>query len=128
GGAVRAAEVLIEAVVEDLAMKRRLFADVQDAAPHDALLATNTSSLSIAVIAQAVRDPARVLGLHFFNPVHAMRLVEVVTHERSDPGVSIGPFSSPGRSGRGRSSARDSPGAPAGPSAFGPASRRCGGR
>src|SRR3989475_12925435 len=87
GAAVTDAEVVIEAVVEDLAMKRRLFADLQDAAPHDALLATNTSSLSIAVIAQAVRDPARVLGLHFFNPVHAMRLVEVVTHERSDPGV-----------------------------------------
>jgi len=87
GAAVAGTEVVIEAVAEDLALKRRLFADLQDAAPHDALLATNTSSLSIAAIAQAVRAPGRVVGLHFFNPVHAMRLVEVVTHERSDAGV-----------------------------------------
>src|SRR2546426_2458277 len=87
GAAVAGTEIVIEAVAEDLALKRRLFADLQDAAPHDALLATNTSSLSIAAIAQAVRAPGRVVGLHFFNPVYAMRLVEVVTHERSDPGV-----------------------------------------
>src|SRR5881409_575387 len=87
GAAVAGTEVVIEAVAEDLALKRRLFADLQDAAPHDALLATNTSSLSIAAIAQAVRAPGRVVGLHFFNPVHAMRLVEVVTNERSDAGV-----------------------------------------
>src|SRR3989442_12528851 len=87
GAGVAGTEIVIEAVAEDLALKRRLFADLQDAAPHDALLATNTSSLSIAAIAQAVRDPGRVVGLHFFNPVHAMRLVEVVTHERSDPRV-----------------------------------------
>jgi 3-hydroxybutyryl-CoA dehydrogenase len=85
--AVAGAEVVIEAVVEDLAVKRRLFADLQDAAPEDAVLATNTSSLSIAAIAQGVREPGRVLGLHFFNPVHAMRLVEVVTHDRSDAAV-----------------------------------------
>jgi 3-hydroxybutyryl-CoA dehydrogenase len=85
--AVGGAEVVIEAVVEDLAVKRRLFADLQDAAPEDAVLATNTSSLSIAAIAQGVREPGRVLGLHFFNPVHAMRLVEVVTHDRSDAAV-----------------------------------------
>jgi 3-hydroxybutyryl-CoA dehydrogenase len=85
--AVAGAEVVIEAVVEDLAVKRRLFADLQDAAPEHAVLATNTSSLSIAAIAQGVREPGRVLGLHFFNPVHAMRLVEVVTHDRSDAAV-----------------------------------------
>jgi 3-hydroxybutyryl-CoA dehydrogenase len=91
--AVGGAEVVIEAVVEDLTVKHRLFADLQDAAPADAVLATNTSSLSIAAIAQGVRgaggvrEPGRVLGLHFFNPVHAMRLVEVVTHDRSDAAV-----------------------------------------
>src|SRR5207249_1497206 len=53
------------------------------AAPADALLATNTSSLSVAAIAAAARDPGRVVGMHFFNPVLAMKLVEVVTHTQT---------------------------------------------
>jgi 3-hydroxybutyryl-CoA dehydrogenase len=81
------AEVVIEAVVEDLSAKRRLFADIDRMAPAGALLATNTSSLSVGQIATAVGDPGRVLGLHFFNPVHAMGLVEVVTHAGSARGV-----------------------------------------
>jgi 3-hydroxybutyryl-CoA dehydrogenase len=81
--AVAGADVVIEAVVEDLGVKQRLFADVERAAPAGALLATNTSSLSVAAIAAAVREPARVVGLHFFNPVPAMKLVEVVTHPRA---------------------------------------------
>ena len=83
--AVAAADVVIEAVVEDLPVKRRLFAEVERDAPASALLATNTSSLSVGQIAAAVKDPARVVGMHFFNPVHAMKLVEVVTHARSAP-------------------------------------------
>ena len=75
------ADVVIEAVVEDLAIKQRLFADVERAAPAEALLASNTSSLSIARIAQGLRQPRRLVGMHFFNPVHAMKLVEVVTHD-----------------------------------------------
>lgn len=78
--AVRDADVVIEAVVEDLAIKQRLFVDVERAAPNDALLASNTSSLSIAQIASALARPARLVGMHFFNPVHVMKLVEVVTH------------------------------------------------
>ena len=85
--AVREADVVIEAVVEDLGVKQRLFAELERAAPATALLATNTSSLSVGAIASAVRDPGRVLGLHFFNPVHAMKLVEVVTHERTGAGT-----------------------------------------
>jgi 3-hydroxybutyryl-CoA dehydrogenase len=81
--AVAEAAVVIEAIVEDLPAKQRLFSELERLAPHGALLATNTSSLSIAQIAAAVTDPARVLGLHFFNPVHVMRLVEIVTHERT---------------------------------------------
>jgi len=80
--AVREADVVIEAVVEELAVKQRLFAELERAAPAGALLATNTSSLSVASIAGAVRDPSRVVGLHFFNPVHAMKLVEIVRHPR----------------------------------------------
>ena len=78
--AVRDADVVLEAVVEDLEVKQRLFADVERAAPSNALLGSNTSSLSIAQIASALTRPERLVGMHFFNPVHAMKLVEVVTH------------------------------------------------
>jgi 3-hydroxybutyryl-CoA dehydrogenase len=78
--AVRQADVVIEAVVEDLAIKQRLFTEIERAAPPDALLASNTSSLSIGQIASALTQPARLVGMHFFNPVHVMKLVEVVTH------------------------------------------------
>jgi 3-hydroxybutyryl-CoA dehydrogenase len=78
--AVHAADVVIEAVVEDLTVKQRLFAEVERAAPASALLATNTSSLSIAQIAAPMKQPGRLIGMHFFNPVHVMKLVEVVTH------------------------------------------------
>ena len=76
------ADVVIEAVIEELGVKQRLFAELDRAAPGDALLATNTSSLSVASIASAVAASGRgrVVGMHFFNPVHAMKLVEVVTH------------------------------------------------
>jgi 3-hydroxybutyryl-CoA dehydrogenase len=83
--AVRDADVVIEAIVEELDAKRRLFADLDRAAGAAALLATNTSSLSVAAIAAAARRPERVLGMHFFNPVHAMKLVEVVTHPHAAP-------------------------------------------
>jgi 3-hydroxybutyryl-CoA dehydrogenase len=85
GAALAQADVVIEAVVEDLGVKRQVFAAAERAAPAGALLATNTSSLSVAAIAAAVADPGRVIGLHFFNPVHAMKLVEVVTHEHTAP-------------------------------------------
>ncbi len=78
--AVRDADVVVEAAVEDLAVKRRLFSELEHAAPPETLLATNTSSLSVAAIAAGLGRPGRVVGLHFFNPVAAMKLVEVVTH------------------------------------------------
>ncbi|HYR30583.1 MAG TPA: 3-hydroxyacyl-CoA dehydrogenase family protein, partial [Gemmatimonadales bacterium] len=78
-------EVVIEAVHEHLGVKQQLFGEMERAAPPDALLATNTSSLSGGDIAAAVQDPGRVVGIHFFNPVHAMKLVEVVTHPRASP-------------------------------------------
>jgi len=83
--AVSGAEVVIEAVHEHLGVKQQLFAELERAASPDALLATNTSSLSVADIAAAVQEPSRVVGMHFFNPVHAMKLVEVVTHPRAAP-------------------------------------------
>ena len=84
--AITEADVVIEAIVEDLAMKQRLFADIERVAPATALLATNTSSLSIAQIAATMKQPGRLIGMHFFNPVHVMRLVEVVTHGREQGG------------------------------------------
>ena len=83
--AVTAADVIVEAIVEDLSAKQRLFADVERHAAAGALLATNTSSLSVGQIAAAVKEPGRVVGMHFFNPVHAMKLVEIVTHARTSP-------------------------------------------
>jgi 3-hydroxybutyryl-CoA dehydrogenase len=80
GVAVSGVEVVIEAVVEDLEVKQAVFGQVEQAAPRGALLASNTSSLSIGQIAAALTDPSRLVGMHFFNPVHVMKLVEVVTH------------------------------------------------
>lgn len=72
------ADLVVEAAPESLELKARIFAEVDQAAPDHALLATNTSSLSIEKIAHAVAEPSRLVGLHFFNPVHIMKLVEVV--------------------------------------------------
>ncbi len=79
--AVADADLVIEAVVEDLGVKQALFASITVAAPAEATIATNTSSLSVSRIASAVDDPSRVVGMHFFNPVHIMKLVEVVRHD-----------------------------------------------
>jgi 3-hydroxybutyryl-CoA dehydrogenase len=83
--ACRRVDCVIEAIPEHLELKREIFAAVDPiVAPH-ALLASNTSSLSIGEIASAVRDPSRVVGMHFFNPVHLMKLVEVVHHRTTSP-------------------------------------------
>lgn len=79
------ADCVIEAVPERIDLKREIFRAVDQAAPTHALLATNTSSLPIAEIAASVRAPGRLVGMHFFNPVHVMKLVEVVRHASADP-------------------------------------------
>jgi 3-hydroxybutyryl-CoA dehydrogenase len=81
---VAAAELVIEAIPEDLALKRDAFRLLDAAAPDATLLATNTSSLSVAAIAAATQHPQRVLGLHFFNPVALMALVEVIAGPMTD--------------------------------------------
>jgi len=80
-------DLVIEAVPERLELKEQVFAELERHAPTSALLATNTSSLSITEIQAGLREPGRVLGLHFFNPVHINALVEVVRGERTDPAV-----------------------------------------
>ena len=82
--AVAGADLVIEAVPEAMALKRRIFAEVEAAAPAKAILATNTSSLSVTEMAGGLDAPGRFLGLHFFNPVHIMALVEIVRGEHTD--------------------------------------------
>ena len=85
------ADLVIEAVPEDLELKRQVFGCLDDAAAPHTLLASNTSSLSISAIAAATHRPARVIGLHFFNPAHLMPLVEIIRGDRtSDETVAAG--------------------------------------
>jgi len=84
---VAPAGIVIEAIVEDLAAKRALFRALEQRIAPDAVIATNTSSLSVAEIAAGCGDPARVGGLHFFNPPPLMQLVEVIGGLRSDPAL-----------------------------------------
>ena len=81
--AAEGAHLAIEAVVEDLEAKRRIFTELDDAAEPEAVLATNTSALSVTSIAEATTRPDRVVGLHFFNPAPVLPLVEVVAGARS---------------------------------------------
>jgi len=76
--------IAIEAVVEDLSVKQTVFAELESATDPSAVLATNTSSLSITRIAKPARRPGRIIGMHFFNPAPIMPLVEVVAGEQSD--------------------------------------------
>ncbi len=82
GPAASGADLVIEAVPEDLELKRRIFKEVAAAAP-EAVLGTNTSSLSITAIAADATRPERVIGMHFFNPVPVMKLLEVVVGQRT---------------------------------------------
>jgi 3-hydroxybutyryl-CoA dehydrogenase len=75
---LRSCELVVEAVVEDIAAKREVFAALEKICPPTTVLASNTSSLSITEIAASVSRPERVLGLHFFNPVPLMKLVEII--------------------------------------------------
>jgi 3-hydroxybutyryl-CoA dehydrogenase len=74
-------ELVIEAIVEDLAPKQELCAELERICRPDAVLATNTSALSVTEIASAISTPERVVGMHFFNPAPLMRLVEIVRAE-----------------------------------------------
>lgn len=82
--AVTSAEFVVEAVPEDMELKRSTFSDIAAEAPADTILATNTSSLSVTGITSVLDHPGRAIGLHFFNPVHIMGLVEIVVAEQTD--------------------------------------------
>ena len=85
GDGVARADVIIEAIFENVDAKRALFRDIEMRAKADAILATNTSSIPLEDIARRAARPARLIGLHFFNPVARMMLVEVVAGRDSDP-------------------------------------------
>ena len=80
-------DLVIEAVPEQLSLKQDLVRAIEPVLDDKAIFATNTSSLSVAAIAASAARPGRVIGLHFFNPVHIMKLLEVVVHDGIDPGV-----------------------------------------
>ncbi|MCF8197989.1 MAG: enoyl-CoA hydratase/isomerase family protein [Sulfuritalea sp.] len=88
GDGVRQADVIIEAIFENLEAKQALFADIEARAKPDALIASNTSSLKLADIAAKFKDPSRLVGIHFFNPVAMMPLVEVVAGDVTSPEVA----------------------------------------
>jgi 3-hydroxyacyl-CoA dehydrogenase/enoyl-CoA hydratase/3-hydroxybutyryl-CoA epimerase len=82
------AEVVIEAVFEDLALKHRMLKDIEEHGHPKAIFASNTSSLPIAAIAAAAKHPERVIGMHYFSPVHKMPLLEIIVTERTAPWVT----------------------------------------
>ena len=108
--AVRDADLVIEAVAEDLNVKEHVFRQLDAVVRGDAILATNTSSLSVTRIANATHQPARVVGMHFFNPVHIMKLVEVIAHPHSDPAVVAAARHAAERMGKTTILVRDMPG------------------
>jgi 3-hydroxybutyryl-CoA dehydrogenase len=79
--AVYGADLVIEAVPEIMELKQELFSKIEELVSSDTILATNTSSLSISEIATATNSPERVIGMHFFNPVPIMKLLEIVRHD-----------------------------------------------
>lgn len=85
---LKSASLLIEAVTEDLAVKRQVFQAAERIVDEDAVLASNTSSLSLSAIAQACERPERVVGLHFFNPAPLMALVEIIPALQTKPGLT----------------------------------------
>ncbi len=108
--AARDADVVIEAVPEKLELKRSIFGKLDAACRPDALLATNTSSLSITRIAEACKRPERVLGMHFFNPVHIMKLVEVVRAAQTSAEAATLALELSRRMGKDPIDVKDSPG------------------
>jgi 3-hydroxybutyryl-CoA dehydrogenase len=82
---LRDADFVIEAAPEQIDLKLRLFDDIDRLAPAHAIVASNTSALSITEMAATLRNPSRVAGMHFFNPVHKMKLVEIVRALNTSP-------------------------------------------
>jgi len=87
--AVQDVDIVVEAVFEDMDLKRKVLAEIDRFAPPNAIIATNTSSLSVDALAAATQRPDKVIGLHFFSPAHVMRLVEIVRGATTSPQVLL---------------------------------------
>lgn len=108
--AVDGADMVVEAVPERLSLKQAVFRDVATLTSAHTILATNTSSLSIDAIAEGLPAPERVIGTHFFNPVHIMKLLEVVVGPRTSPSVLAAVQRLAARTGKTAIVINDSPG------------------
>jgi 3-hydroxybutyryl-CoA dehydrogenase len=109
-GDLAACDLVIEAAFEDLEVKRDLFAELDRIVEPDAILATNTSALSVTEIARATQHPERVLGMHFFNPAPLMALVEIVRTELTAEDVFEGACAFAERVGKTPVRCHDTPG------------------
>jgi len=107
---MREAQLILEAAPEELSLKQRVFAELDGVADPGAILATNTSSLSVTAIAGGTKHPGRVVGMHFFNPVPVMALVEVVAGQRTEPAVVEEAMEVARRLGKTPVRAKDTPG------------------
>ncbi|MGO4474969.1 3-hydroxyacyl-CoA dehydrogenase [Massilia sp. 2TAF26] len=104
------AALVIEAIAEDLGAKRALLHELEQRVSPDAILASNTSSLSITALANGMRHPGRLVGMHFFNPVPAMKLVEVVSGAETAAGAAATVFETARRWGKTPVHAKSTPG------------------
>ena len=103
-------DLVIEAIVEELDAKRELFAELDRVCAPDAILATNTSALSVTQIAEATARPERVIGMHFFNPAPLLPLVEIVRTEQSDESAVDAAYAWAERAGKQPVRCNDTPG------------------
>jgi 3-hydroxybutyryl-CoA dehydrogenase len=103
-------DLVIEAIVEELDAKRELFAELDRVCAPDAILATNTSALSVTQIAEATEHPDRVIGMHFFNPAPLLPLVEIVRTEQSDESAVEAAYEWAERAGKQPVRCNDTPG------------------
>lgn len=108
--ALQPADLVIEAIVEQLDVKRALFAQLEALLADDAVIATNTSSISVTALARGMKRPERLVGMHFFNPVPLMKLVEVVSGLGTAPEVAQAIHALAGRWGKTAVHARSTPG------------------
>ena len=107
---IREGDLVIEAIVERIGAKRTLLADLDTRSPVNVPIATNTSALSIDCMGVAMENPSRLGGLHFFNPVHRMELVEVIHGQKTDPAVIRSLLGFVNRIGKRAVLCKDSPG------------------
>ncbi len=104
------ADIIIEAVIEKLEVKRQIFRELQEFNASDCIFATNTSSIPITQIAYGIKNPERVVGMHFFNPAQIMKLIEVISGAATSPEVAGVVFELSAKLGKTPIHAQDSPG------------------